>query len=91
MAIYEYACKKCGNKFELMRSVAKRDDAAPCPKCKSKTPSRLMIQRVAMITGVAPDAYAGEGEPEDFMGMGGMDDMGGMGDMGGMDFDDDDY
>ncbi|MCK9485220.1 MAG: zinc ribbon domain-containing protein [Dehalococcoidia bacterium] len=77
MAIYEYGCKKCGEKFELIRRVAKRDDAAACPQCGSKTPKRIEIQRVAVITGVAPDIMAGDGDPEDF-GYGGDDDFGGL-------------
>ncbi|MEX1023011.1 MAG: zinc ribbon domain-containing protein [Dehalococcoidia bacterium] len=82
MAIYEYACKKCGEKFELMRRVAARDDAAPCPKCRAKKTGRVEIQRVAMLTGARPDAMAGEGEAEDFL-------DGGDDDFGGMDYDDD--
>ncbi len=84
MAIYEYGCKKCGQKFELMRRVAARDDAATCPECGSKTPKRIEIQRVAILTGAAPDVMAGEGEPEDFMGGDFGDD-----DFGGLDMDDD--
>lgn len=84
MAIYEYACKKCGHKFELMRRVAQRNDSAPCPNCKSKTPQRVQIQRVAILTGAQPDIMAGEGEPEDFGGGDFGDD-----DFGGLDMDDD--
>jgi putative FmdB family regulatory protein len=84
MAIYEYGCQKCKKKFELIRRVAARDDAATCPHCGSKTGKRNQIQRVAIITGVRPDAMAGEGEPEDFLD--GSDD-----DFGGMDFGDDDF
>jgi putative FmdB family regulatory protein len=84
MAIYEYGCPKCKKKFELIRRVAQRDDAATCPNCGGKTGKRNPIQRVAVITGVRPDAMAGEGEPEDFLD--GSDD-----DFGGMDFGDDDF
>jgi putative FmdB family regulatory protein len=86
--IYEYRCKKCGHTFELMRRLAARDDAAPCPECKSKRIARVEIQSMAVITGVAPNAMMGEGDPEDFLG--GDDDFG-MGhghDHGFDDFDD---
>ena len=87
MPIYEYGCKKCGHRFELIRRLATRDDPAPCPECRSKTPKRIEIQRVAVLHGARPDALAGEGEPEDFMGGDfGGDDFGG-GDFGGDDLD----
>jgi len=83
MAIYEYGCKKCGKKFELMRRVSQRDESAVCKHCGSKSTKRVEIQRVAIITGVAPNAMAGEGEPEDF--------LDGSDDFGDMDFGDDDF
>ncbi len=83
MPIYEYGCKKCGNKFELIRRLPKRDDPAPCPKCNSKTPKRIEMQRVAVPRGVRPNAAMGEGEAEDFLDGGDFD---GMDDF---DFDDD--
>ena len=67
MPIYEYGCKKCGNKFELVRRLGKRDDPAPCPNCKSKTPKRIEMQRVATLSGARPNAAEGEGEAEDFL------------------------
>jgi putative FmdB family regulatory protein len=32
MPIYEYECKKCGSKFELLRKIGE-DDNACCPQC----------------------------------------------------------
>jgi putative FmdB family regulatory protein len=66
--IYEYRCKQCEQKFELMRRLAKRDSVAACPNCGSKRTARLTIQRFAVVTGAAPDAGFGDGESEDFMG-----------------------
>ena len=97
MPIYEYRCKKCDNRFELMRRLAARDDAAPCPNCKSRRTARIQVQRIATITGTRPDALAGEGEAEDFLD--GGDDFGGHGHShgpgghshGGLDSVDDDF
>ena len=32
MPIYDYRCARCGNRFDLLRSVSARDDVK-CPKC----------------------------------------------------------
>ncbi|MSQ31459.1 MAG: zinc ribbon domain-containing protein [Dehalococcoidia bacterium] len=82
MPTYEFRCKKCSNLFELRRALAARDDAAPCPACKSRSTSRVIIQRLNVMRGARPNAAAGEGEPEDFLD-GGADDFGGHGHGGG--------
>ena len=33
MPIYEYECIKCGEKFEIRRSIADSDNKAKCPNC----------------------------------------------------------
>jgi putative FmdB family regulatory protein len=35
MPLYEYACKSCGKKIELMRSISD-DSIVSCPDCKSE-------------------------------------------------------
>jgi putative FmdB family regulatory protein len=67
MPNYEYRCAKCQKKFELIRSIAKRDDPTVCPHCKATKAVRAQVNRIAIMQGVRPDAYAGEGEPEDFL------------------------
>ena len=67
MPNYEYGCKKCGTKFEKVRRLAQRDDKIACPECKSKTPKRIEIQRVAILQGARPNAAEGEGEAENFL------------------------
>jgi len=67
MPTYDYVCKKCQAKFELRRSIATRDDVAPCPSCKSKSTARKTINRLNVLTGVRPRAELGEGEAEDFL------------------------
>ncbi len=88
MPLYEYRCKKCDHTFDLVRRLATRDDAAPCPRCKSRRTGRIEVQRIAIMTGAQPDAGMGGGGAEDFLdgsdggGMGGMGGIGGMGDWG---------
>ena len=36
MPIYEYVCKNCKNKFELMRSFSRSNENADCPRCQKK-------------------------------------------------------
>ena len=91
MPSYEYRCTKCKTKFELLRRIAARDDAAPCPKCKATQTARIEVQRIGVIRGVRPNAMAGEGEPEDFLD-GDDDDFGGEHSHGGVDdWDDDNF
>ena len=73
MPIYEYRCKKCEQRFELMRRLADRTKRAKCEHCGS-TATALAISAFALVTGVSPNAGAGDGEPEDY---GDMDDFGG--------------
>ena len=41
MPIYEYECRKCGEKFEAIRSIADNDSEINCPKCEAKNPRRV--------------------------------------------------
>lgn len=91
MPIYEFACKKCDTAFEVIRSVAKIDDPAPCPSCKSKRTSRK-VSLFAVGRGAEPDLWASDDiDPADMGGDFGGDDFGGMGDMGGMGMGGDDF
>lgn len=74
MPNYEYRCAACKRTFEKIRSLASRDEALPCPHCKSTRTTRVVVQRIARLKGARPDFMAGEGEPEDFAG--GVDDWG---------------
>ena len=41
MPIYEYECIKCGERFELRRSIADSDSEVKCPKCGAEEPRRV--------------------------------------------------
>ena len=41
MPIYEYECTKCGERFELRRSIADSDSEIRCPKCEAEYPRRV--------------------------------------------------
>ena len=42
MPFYEYACPKCGTKFDLMRPIAERDQPAARTKCGHKKVNRQL-------------------------------------------------
>ena len=55
MALYEYKCSYCEERFELMRSMSAADEPAECPECGGAEAQRL-ISNFASIT---PGASAG--------------------------------
>ena len=42
MPIYEYKCHKCGERFELRRSMSDSDRDAKCPKCDAENVRRVV-------------------------------------------------
>ncbi len=42
MPIYEYKCKKCGDKFELRLGLFHNNKSVKCPKCGSDDPERVI-------------------------------------------------
>ena len=42
MPIYEYECRSCGDKFELMRGINASDSEIKCPKCGAVNPRRVL-------------------------------------------------
>ena len=49
MALYEYKCADCEERFDLMRPMSAADDPAPCPDCGG-TDSRRLISSFASVT-----------------------------------------
>jgi putative FmdB family regulatory protein len=41
MPIYEYRCKKCGEKFELRLGFSQDKRYLKCPKCGGEDPDRV--------------------------------------------------
>jgi putative FmdB family regulatory protein len=42
MPIYEYECRKCGERFELRRGMSDSDREIKCPKCGIEDPRRII-------------------------------------------------
>jgi len=49
MALYEYKCFDCEERFELMRSMSAADEPAECPECGGAE-SRRLISSFASVT-----------------------------------------
>ena len=42
MPIYEYICKKCGKRFEILRSIIDADSPIVCKNCQSNQTYRAV-------------------------------------------------
>lgn len=42
MPVYQYECKKCGERFEAMHGIFEGDDKVACPKCGEKKLRRVV-------------------------------------------------
>jgi putative FmdB family regulatory protein len=49
MALYEYKCADCDERFDLMRPMSRADEPAPCPDCGGSESYR-MISNFSSIT-----------------------------------------
>jgi len=58
MPIYEYECRKCEEKFELLHLGREEQEAVRCPKCQA-----LEVERIISLfsSGAAQSAAAGCG------------------------------
>ncbi|MFC1911071.1 zinc ribbon domain-containing protein [Chloroflexota bacterium] len=41
MAIYEYQCSHCGEKFEVRQAIGEDGSSVSCPKCHTQNPKRV--------------------------------------------------
>lgn len=42
MPIYEYECRKCEERFEVLQKASETNDEICCPKCGADKPERLL-------------------------------------------------
>lgn len=61
MPFYEYACAKCGTKFDLMRSIADRDQPTACPECGHKKALRQLPHVQTAVARGGPACGRGTG------------------------------
>jgi putative FmdB family regulatory protein len=59
MPLYEYECRNCGTKFEVLRSFSQADDPTCCPHCSKESVTRLPALIHAFSSGHSLSAQAG--------------------------------
>jgi putative FmdB family regulatory protein len=42
MPIYEYECRKCGKRFEVLQRINEDNSRVRCPRCNADTPQRVL-------------------------------------------------
>jgi len=70
MPIYEYECKKCGKKFELVLMSISQKAAPECPVCKSRS-ARKLVSRVRYMSGPAEEGLSANVEGKLLQSLGG--------------------
>jgi len=56
MPLYQFDCA-CGHRFNLLRSIAARDDPAPCTACKAPAARAMIAPRLAVLSSTARMAH----------------------------------
>lgn len=57
MPIFEYECKKCNNKFEVLHKSTANLEEVICPKCQSKENKKLFSSFSASVKGNFTKSY----------------------------------
>jgi putative FmdB family regulatory protein len=55
VAVYEFKCKACDNRFDVMRPMSRQHEPAPCPTCRSHETMRLLSLFAARTGGDGAD------------------------------------
>jgi len=58
MALYEYKCADCEERFELMRPMSAADDPAECPECGSGEAMRVISSFASITPGASAEGDA---------------------------------
>ena len=53
MALYEYKCTNCEERFDLMRSMSEADESTRCPECGGTEAYRLISSFAAITPGAS--------------------------------------
>jgi putative FmdB family regulatory protein len=60
MPVYEYKCKKCGERFEVRLSINSEIDEIPCPRCGTTETEKVysIFSRGSSSAFCAPERFS---------------------------------
>jgi putative FmdB family regulatory protein len=70
MPLYEYRCRDCGHRFEILQRLGEGAAGLACPRCRAAVLDKQFSTFAAVS--VSGSAMAGIGEMGEMGGMGGM-------------------
>ncbi len=56
MPLYEYKCRSCGHRFELLQRMGEGATEVECPRCGERTAEKLLSTFAASVSGSGPSA-----------------------------------
>jgi putative FmdB family regulatory protein len=65
MPIYEYECRSCKERFEVVQKMSEGNEGLCCPKCEADEPERVLSAFCSIggksASGGGPSAHSGAG------------------------------
>lgn len=58
MPMYEYICKGCDHRFEIMQALSAKADETVCPRCNTTNSRRLMSSFASKIVGTHKTGFS---------------------------------
>ncbi len=55
MPLYEYCCRSCGHRFEILQRLGENGDGLACPRCGTAEPAK-QFSTFASMTGAVGTA-----------------------------------
>lgn len=59
MPVFEYRCKECNTKFDVLHKSYNNQEEVVCPKCKSKDNKKLLSSFSASVSGSSEHTFGG--------------------------------
>lgn len=61
MPIFEYKCEECNHKYEVLHKGQSTNEEVTCPKCKSKSKTKLFSSFKASVSSSSTSNYCSDG------------------------------
>ena len=63
MPLYEYSCRSCGHRFEVLQRMGAGAAGLACPRCSMRRPRRELSTFAAAVGGGSEERSTGACEP----------------------------